>query len=105
MPDSQNNPTRAAIDQLRDEYLIKVQSAFGNAIDVVQSFCDLAKQHPDDAELRGLTEILCRTVKQLLNTVTCKVAANGMAADYDKLFMECGNDEGERDSPANSERA
>lgn len=104
MSDSSSGaPNRAAIDQLRDEYLIKVQSAFGNAIDVVQSFCDLAKQHPDDAELRGLTEILCRTVKQLLNTVTCKVAANGMAADWDRLFAEFGSEESGRDRPADTE--
>lgn len=99
MADSKS-PTRAAIDQLRGEYLEKVREAFGKAIDVIQRFRDLANEHPDDSELRGLTEILCGVIKQLLNTVTVKVAANGMAADYDKLFGECGNVEGERDSPA-----
>lgn len=94
MADSKS-PTRAAIDQLRGEYLEKVREAFGKAIDVIQRFRDLANEHPDDSELRGLTEILCGVLKSLLNTVTVKVAANGMAADWEKLFGDCTHGESE----------
>lgn len=97
-------PSRAAIDQLRDEYLNKVREAFGKAIDIVQSFRDLSAHHPDDLELQSLTALLCGIIRQLLNTVTCKVAANGMAADWERLFEECEHHgEGERSGPTTTE--
>lgn len=88
------NITHESLDGLRDDYLHKVQDAFGKAIDVVQSFRELARRHPDDTELKGLTEILCGVLKQLLNTVTVKIAANGMAVDWERLFGDCGHDDG-----------
>lgn len=104
MTDSQTGkPNRAALEQLRGEYLDKVRDAFGKALDLVRDFREMAERHPDDVELRGLVEILCGVVKQLLNTVTVKVAANGMAADWDRLF-ECRHDDGERDSAGTQKR-
>ncbi len=90
-------PDRDAIDLLRERHLERVREAFARALDVLQSFQELAAQNPDDTELQGLTQILCSVMRQLLNTVTCKIASNGMAADWDKLFeSECehGNSDG-----------
>lgn len=87
--------THDKLDDLRCDYLHRVQESFGRAIDVVQAFRDLSKLRPDDTELRGLTEILCGVLKSLLNTVTVKVAANGMAADWEKLFGDCTHGESE----------
>ena len=86
MSDTSGMPDRADIDQLRQKHLEAVQTAFGKALDVVLDFRELATQYPDDVELRGLIEILSATFKQVLNTVTCKVISNGMAADWDKLL-------------------
>lgn len=83
---AQDMPDRATVDQWRDEQLIKAQDAFGKASDIVRQFRQLAEEHPDDAELRELTEMLAATFKQLLNTVTCKVITNGIAADWVKIF-------------------
>lgn len=53
-------------------------------------FRALADRHPADTELRGLTQMLCGVIRQLLNTTTCKIAANGMAAEWERLFgSEC----------------
>ncbi len=105
MSDSPSDlPDRAGLDLLREQYLGNVRVAFAKAQEVIQSFRDLSAQHPDDVELAGLTEILRATIKQLLNTVTCKVAANGIAADWDRLFgTEGEHDAGERTSSTATE--
>ena len=90
--------------ELRQEYLAKVQAAFGMAVDVVQSFRELSQRHPDDNELRDLTDKLCSILRQLLNTVTVKVAANGMLLDWDKLFRECRHDDSAGTSRTDSQR-
>jgi len=104
LSDSSGVLDRAEINVLRAQYLERVQAAFSKAVDIVNEFRSLAAQHPEDVELVGLTEILCGTVKQLLNTVTCKVAANGIAADWDRLFCEDSQrGDGERTGPAIAE--
>lgn len=74
------------IEELRQQHLEKCQVLFGLALDLVYQFRRMAMAHPDDVELSDLTRTLYATIRCLLNTVTCKVIANGMAADWERLF-------------------
>lgn len=83
-------PDRAAMDEMRKVQLERVRAAFGCALQMIEEFRRLSEEHPDDVELRGLTEMLAATFKQLLNTVTCKVLTNGLAADWVRLMSPEG---------------
>lgn len=77
---------RAQVEECRARQLQKCKIVFGLALDLVGRFRELAAEHPEDDELMALVNDLNALTQRLLQTVTCKVIANGMAAEYDHLF-------------------
>jgi hypothetical protein len=83
---SEGPPDRDMVERVRKEKLEECRVAFGVALDIVLQFRALARANPDDVELRKLTDNLSVIFRCLLDTVTCKVLANGLAADWERLF-------------------
>ena len=79
---------RDMVERVRREKLEQCRVAFGVAFNIVLQFRGLSKANPDDIELMKLTDNLSVIFRCLLDTVTCKVLANGLAADWERLF-EC----------------
>jgi len=78
---------RAEVETWRKKELEATRAAFAVALGTVQLLQEMSAANPDNTELKTLTETLHVTMKRLLNTVTCKIIANGLAADWELLLI------------------